>query len=73
MSEDGKIKTNNSAANHVFIHYNWLCAVILRYTNADLKNSLYVRVHLKTIPWKFCILNPKNSRVTMNFVFFPKK
>ena len=23
----------------------------------------YVRVHVKTIRWKFCIRNPKNSRV----------
>ena len=35
----------------------------LRYTNADLKISLYVCVHIKTIPWKFHILNPKNSWV----------
>ena len=28
-----------------------------------MKISLYVRIHIKTIPWKFCILNPKNSRV----------
>ena len=31
-----------------------------RYTNADLKISLYVCVHIKTTPWKFCILNPKD-------------
>ena len=31
-----------------------------RYTNADLKISLYVCVHLKTRTWKFRILNPKN-------------
>ena len=30
---------------------------------ADLKISLYVCIHVKTIPWKFRILNPKNSRV----------
>ena len=34
-----------------------------RYNNADLKISLYVRVHIKTIPWKFRIFYPKNSRV----------
>ena len=34
-----------------------------RYTNADLKTSLDVCVYIKTIPWKFCILNPRNSRV----------
>ena len=31
---------------------------------ANLKISLYVRVHIKIIPRKFCILNPRNSRVT---------
>ena len=34
-----------------------------RYTNADLKISLYVCVYIKTIPWKFCNFNPKNSWV----------
>ena len=34
-----------------------------RYTNADLKISLYVRVHIKLIPWKFRLLNPENSEV----------
>ena len=29
-----------------------------RYTNADLKISLYVYVHIKTIPWEFRVLNP---------------
>ena len=36
---------------------------ILMYTNADLKISLYVCVHIKTIQWKFCMFNPKNSWV----------
>ena len=31
-----------------------------RYTNADLKISLYDRVHMKIIHWKCGILNPKN-------------
>ena len=31
--------------------------------NADLKISLYVRVHIRIIPWKFCILNLKNCGV----------
>ena len=34
-----------------------------RYTNADLKISPYVCVHIKTIYWKCHIPNPKNSRV----------
>ena len=34
-----------------------------RYTNADLKISLQVRLQIKIIPWKFYILSPKNSRV----------
>ena len=33
------------------------------YTNADLKISLYACVHVKIMPWKFRILNPKNSWV----------
>ena len=33
------------------------------YTNADLKISLYVCVHIKTTPCKFRIPNLKNSRV----------
>ena len=33
------------------------------YTNAHLKISLYACVHIKTIPWKFRILNLKNSWV----------
>ena len=28
-------------------------------TNADLKISVYVWVHIKIIPWKFCVLTPK--------------
>ena len=34
-----------------------------RYSNADLKISICVCIYIKTIPWKFPILNPKNSRV----------
>ena len=34
-----------------------------RDTNADLKTSLYVRVHIKIISRKLQIFNPKNSRV----------
>ena len=37
--------------------------IIQRYTNADLKISLYVCVRKKTVPWKFRILNPNNSWV----------
>ena len=35
----------------------------LRYTNADLKISLYVCRHIEIIPSKFRILNPKNCLV----------
>ena len=34
-----------------------------RCTNANLKISVYVCVHIKKILWKFRILNPKNSQV----------
>ena len=37
--------------------YHW------RYTNADLKISLYVCVYTKITPWKFRILNHKDSWV----------
>ena len=39
------------------------------YTNADLKISLYVPVHIEIIPWKFRILNPSNSRVIYLFIY----
>ena len=31
----------------------------LQYTNTDFKISLYVRIHVKILPWKFCIFNSK--------------
>ena len=45
-----------------------------RYTNADLKTYLYVCIHIKTIPWKFRILNPKfvsfwKSRLIFNIFY----
>ena len=46
----------------------------LRYTNADLKISLYARLHIKTMPWKFLILKRTNSRVfTREVCIFLKK
>ena len=35
----------------------------LKYTKAELKISPYLQIHIKIIPWKFCILNQKNSRI----------
>ena len=40
-----------------------LSEVTLKYTNADLKISLFALIHIKIISWKFRILNPKNSPV----------
>ena len=37
--------------------------------NADLKISLYVCVHIKTMLWKFRIPNPKNFRVICSWSF----
>ena len=34
-----------------------------RYSNADLKISLYIHINIKAIPGKFCILDRKNYRV----------
>ena len=36
---------------------------VQRYTNANLKISLYVCVQIKSKSWKLCILNPKGSWV----------
>ena len=43
---------------------------VLWYTNAYLKTSLNVQVHIKTISWKFRIPNPKNSRVIYAWSLF---
>ena len=37
---------------------------IERHADADLKISLYICGHLKTIPRKCSFLNPKSSRIT---------
>ena len=54
-----KRKTQDMSAR---IQLLWLIA-LKRYTNTDLKISLYIWVHIKTIPWKFRFLNPNNSRI----------
>ena len=51
------------AENYVTFVTEFSCHSLYRYTNAGLKISVYVRIHIKTIPWKLCILNPKNSQV----------
>ena len=51
-----------------------ICLIYLKVHNTDLKMSLYVWVHLKTIPWKFRILNTKNSLVIYPWsLYFPQK
>ena len=48
------------SANHFLLQ----CFVFLKGTLMEIWRSRYmVCFHMKTIPWKFCILNPKNSRV----------
>ena len=42
------------------------------YTNADLQISQYVLIHIQITPWKFRILNPKNSWV-IHLLYFLKK
>ena len=52
--------------NKFLINLEWYLRITnftYTYTNVDLKIFVYVCVHIKTLPWKFCILNPKNSRV----------
>ena len=49
----------------------WILKKVMLYlkrcTNADLKISIYVRVHIKTISCTFRILNPKISRA----IYYP--
>ena len=35
----------------------------LRYTNADMKISLYVLIHIEILPSKFRFLNSKNTQI----------
>ena len=54
--------------NKFLINLDWYLRITnftYTYVNVDLKISVYVCVHIKTLPWKFCILNPKNSRVVI--------
>ena len=53
---------SSQVKNTLLRNFRWPNFGYQRYTNADLKISLYVRVKIKTIPWKFCILNPNSSR-----------
>ena len=41
----------------------WSMPSFLRYTNVDLKISLYFCFHIKITAWTFLILNPTNSQV----------
>ena len=51
-------------------YYWFIPKNISRYTNADLKISIYVRLRVKAIPWKLRILNPNNSRVISPWSLF---
>ena len=44
------------------VHVDKNLAISYRYTGVGWEISLYVCVYIKVIPWKFRILNPKNSR-----------
>ena len=58
----------------LFLNWKFTVAVSQRnpqrYTSTDLNISLYVWLHIKTIPWKFRILKPKNSRVIYPCILF---
>ena len=56
-------KTNTFEDKTEYIMRNIVLFSVSFYTNADLKISLYVCVRIKTMPSKFRIPNPKNSRV----------
>ena len=48
---------------NMFLSISILKMIAERYTNADLKISLYIQIYIKIIPRKFCIFNRTNSRV----------
>ena len=52
----------NSFSIKIEQQYNH-CSHYWRYTNADLKIFLCFCANIKSMPWKFHIPNPKNSRV----------
>ena len=63
MGENTSKKTTANGMWRVLWNIVQLIEIPVRDTNADLKISLYVYVHVKIITWKFRILNPKNSNV----------
>ena len=61
------VKTLGNSSENTLLDFftellQWLLLNKLKGTNSELKISLHVWVHVKTIPLKFCILNFKNSR-----------
>ena len=61
--QSNRLETISCMVNQIRFQSSFSRKLSKTYTKGDLKISLYVRVHSKTIPWKFCFLNPKNSRV----------
>ena len=60
----------NSAQIVIILKQNYKNRILLMHQHhfeelciADLKISPYIQIHIKVIPWKFRILNHKNSRV----------
>ena len=58
-----RVLCTNQTETWPLVYWFLILASDLRYSNADLKISLFIRVHIKTIPWIFCVVNPRNSRV----------
>ena len=56
-----ELSRGSTVFGFIFAYTLRICLEELRYTNAGLKISLYVCVHIKTIPGKLRILNPRNS------------
>ena len=47
------------------INYSKKNSLLSQFILENLKISLYVRLHKKTMPWKFRIINPKNAQVIL--------
>ena len=62
MSQNGHIYFKNLAAS-VSDHIRTLRIKGLKHTNADLKISVDILIHIKIIPWKIPTLDRKNSWV----------
>ena len=61
---DSKMKNYYNTGSWSLKYWKLHSVCCQRFTHANLKISLYVLlIYIKMLPWKFHILNPKNSRI----------